>query len=447
MSDAFDLIIRGGTLVNHAGIWQGDVGVRDGRIARLGAVEGAAEQEIDARGLHVLPGVIDSHVHFREPGGEDREDLETGSRAAVLGGVTAVFEMPNTDPPTVDAQALADKVARARGRMHCDFAFYAGATTDNIDTLADLEQLEGAAGVKIFMGSSTGNLLLDDPALLRRLLGRVRRRVALHCEDEARLNARKTLRVEGDPASHSVWRDPEAAIMATGQLLQIARETGARVHILHVSTAEEMALISRNRDLATAEATPHHLMLTTPSAYDALGTRAQMNPPLRDDAQCAGLWDALAQGVVDTVGSDHAPHLSAAKDQPYPASPSGMPGVQTLAPLLLNAVNAGRLSLERFVDLTSHGPARVYGIAGKGRLAVGYDADITIVDMKARRVIENDWIASRCGWTPYAGWTVTGWPIATLIRGRIAMREDEVLGAGSGEPVRFVETLRAQASH
>jgi dihydroorotase len=442
MTVSFDLIIRGGIIVNQDGVRQGDIGIRAGRIAQLGAIAGTPAMEIfDARGLHVLPGIIDSHVHFREPGGEDREDLESGSRAAVLGGVTAVFEMPNTSPPTTDAAALADKLTRAEGRMFCDFAFYPGATTDNIDELPALERAAGAAAIKVFMGSSTGNLLVDDPALLRRLLGIARRRVAFHCEDEARLKAREGLRVDGDPASHSTWRDAEAAIIATSQLLRLARQTGARVHVLHVSTAEEMAMIAENRDCATAEVTPHHLLLTAPGAYERLGTRAQMNPPLRGAGESEALWRALAQGVVDTIGSDHAPHLASAKDQPYPASPSGMPGVQTLVPLMLDAVNAGRLSLERLADLTSHGPARVYGIAGKGRIAAGYGADLTIVDMQARRTISNDWIASRCGWTPYADWPVSGWPVATLLRGRVVMRDGAIIGPAAGAPVRFLETL------
>jgi dihydroorotase len=325
--------------------------------------------------------------------------------------------------------------------MHCDFAFYPGATTDNIDELPHLERMEGAAGVKVFMGSSTGNLLLDDPVLIRRMLTKLRRRAAFHCEDEARLNARRHFQVAGDPASHSVWRDPEAAAMAIRQLAGIARETGARIHILHVSTAAEMAVITENRDLATCEVTPHHLMLTAPDAYQRLGTCAQMNPPLREAADCAAVWDAIGQGLVDTIGSDHAPHLLEAKAKPYPASPSGMPGVQTLVPVMLDAVAAGRLTLQRFIDLTSHGPARVYGLATKGRLAVGSGADLTLVDLKARREITNDWIASRCGWTPYAGMTVTGWPMATVLRGHVAMRDGEIAGPAIGEPVRFIETL------
>lgn len=291
------------------------------------------------------------------------------------------------------------------------------------------------------MGSSTGNLLVDDPALLRALLSKARRRVAFHCEDEARLNARKTLCREGDPSSHSEWRDPQAAIMATRDLLALARETGARVHILHVSTAGELELLAANRDIATVEATPHHLMLAAPSAYETLGTQAQMNPPLRDEAARAALWDAVRQGLVDTLGSDHAPHTLEAKAKPYPASPSGMPGVQTLVPLMLDRVNAGALTLQRFADLTSAGPARVYGIAGKGRIALGYDADLTLADLKAERTITNDWMASRCGWTPYDGWEVTGWPVATIVRGRIVMRDGAIVAAAAGQPVRFLEAL------
>lgn len=447
MGPTFDLVIRGGTIVNEDGVRPGDVAIREGRIVRIGAVpDGSAAETLDAAGLHVLPGVIDSHVHFREPGGEDREDLESGSRAAVLGGVTAVFDMPNTDPSTTSAETLADKVRRARGRMFCDFAFYPGATTENIDELPELESLEGAAGIKVFMGSSTGNLLLDDPVLIHRMLSKLRRRAAFHCEDEARLKARRSLQVAGDPSSHSLWRDPEAAAMAIRQLTGIARDTGARIHILHVSTAAELAVIAENRDLATCEVTPHHLMLTAPDAYERLGACAQMNPPLREAVDCAAMWDAIGQGLVDTIGSDHAPHLLEAKAKPYPASPSGMPGVQTLVPVMLDAVAAGRLTLQRFVDMTSHAPARVYGIAGKGRIAIGYDADLTLVDLKARREITNDWIASRCGWTPYAGMSVTGWPTATIVRGRVVMREDEIIGPAHGEPVRFVETLASETA-
>ncbi len=442
MADIFDLVIKGGTLVNQDGTGKADIGVRDGRIARIGDIGAArADEVIDATGLHVLPGVIDSQVHFREPGLEHKETLACGSRSAVLGGVTSVFEMPNTTPLTTSAGALADKVARGKKDMFCDFAFYVGATRENVDDLAELERLPGSAGVKVFMGSSTGNLLVDDEATLSRVLGVITRRAAFHSEDEARLNARKSLRREGDPASHTEWRDPQVAVLSTERLLRLAREHGKRVHVLHISTGEEMELLARHKDVATVEATPQHLTLSVPEAYEALGAKAQMNPPLRDAENRKLLWRGLAQGVVDVLGSDHAPHTLEEKALAYPASPSGMPGVQTLVPIMLDHVNAGRLSLERFVDLTSHGPQRIFGIARKGRIAVGYDADFTIVDMAEKRTIENDWIASRCGWTPYAGRSVTGWPKGTIIRGKRVMWEDEVLGEAGGEAVRFLEVL------
>ncbi|GBE43672.1 L-hydantoinase [bacterium BMS3Bbin10] len=442
MSETFDLVIKGGTLVNHDGIGKRDIGVRAGRIAAIGALAAASAGEvIDASGLHVLPGVIDSQVHFREPGAEHKETLSHGSRSAVLGGVTAVFEMPNTNPLTTSAEALGDKVARGRKGMFCDFAFYVGATRENVDELPELERLPGSAGVKVFMGSSTGNLLVDDEESLSRVLAAISRRAAFHSEDEARLIERQGLRREGDPASHTQWRDPQAALISTQRLVRLAKEHGSRVHVLHISTGEEMEFLSQHKDVASVEATPQHLTLTVPQAYEALGAKAQMNPPLRDAAHQKILWWGLGQGVVDVLGSDHAPHTLEEKALEYPASPSGMPGVQTLIPVMLDHVNAGRLSLERFVDLTSHGPQRIFGIACKGRIAAGYDADFTIVDMAQKRTIEDDWIASKCGWTPFAGRRVTGWPKGTIIRGRRVMWEDEILGEAGGEPVRFLEAL------
>ena len=441
MAETFDLLIKGGTLVNHAGEGLADIGVKDGHIAAIGALSTyAAGRTIEAAGLHVLPGVIDTQVHFREPGLEHKEDFASGSRSAVLGGVTAIFEMPNTRPSTVSAEALADKVARGRGRMHCDFAFFVGATRENAEELPRLEKLPGAAGVKVFMGSSTGDLLVDDEDTLSLILGLIERRAAFHAEDEARLRERASLRREGDPASHSEWRDAETALAATAKLLRLASAAGKRVHVLHVSTAAEMQLLALHRDLASVEVTPQHLTLAAPEVYRRLGTKAQMNPPLRDAAHQNILWWGLTQGVVDVLGSDHAPHSLEEKAKSYPASPSGMPGVQTLVPVMLDHVNNGRLSLARFVDLTSAGPQRLFGIAGKGRIAVGYDADLTIIDLKAECVIEDQWIGSKCGWTPFAGRRVKGWPVGTIVRGQIAMWGGE-LGIAGGEPVRFGEAL------
>jgi len=445
METPFDLVLSGGTVVNHDGAHEADLGIRSGRVAGIGDLAGAPTAERrDCRGLHLLPGVIDSQVHFREPGLTHKEDLESGSRAAVMGGVTAVFEMPNTDPQTTSAQALADKVARARHRMHCDFAFWVGGTHENAHEVAELERLPGAAGIKVFVGSSTGSLLVEDDEGVREILKRIRRRAAFHAEDEPMLRARKGLRVPGDPSSHPVWRSPEAAVKATTRLIALARETGARIHILHISTADEMPILGEAKDVASCEATPHHLTLDGGEAYARLGTLVQMNPPVRDAAHRAGIWAGLSQGIVDVLGSDHAPHTLAEKAKPYPDSPSGMTGVQTLVPIMLDHVAAGRLSLARFVDLTSAGPQRLFGIARKGRLAVGYDADVTVVDLKRRETIRNDWIASTCGWTPYDGVAVTGWPVGTLVRGRTVMWQGDLVGPSQGEAVWFEETLPPQ---
>jgi dihydroorotase len=442
MPQTFDRIFKGGILVNHDGIGERDIGVKDGRIAEIGALgQASAGEIIDCKGLHILPGVIDSQVHLREPGLTHKEDLETGSRAAVLGGVTAVFEMPNTNPLTTTPEALADKVSRAHHRMHCDFAFWVGGTHENARDVPELERLPGTPGMKIFMGSSTGSLLVEDDEGVREILKRTKRRSAFHSEDEARLRERMHLRIPGDPRSHPVWRDVEVAMRCTKRLVAIARETSAKVHILHISTADEMEILAQNKDLVTCEATPHHLTLFAPDCYERLGTYAQMNPPVRDDSHRQGIWKGLQQGIVDCLGSDHAPHTHEEKHHAYPASHSGMTGVQTLVPIMLDHVNAGRLSLERFVDLTSAGPKRLFGIANKGRVAVGYDADLTIVDMKRQETIRNDWIASRCGWTPYDGVSVKGWVIGTILRGKKVMWENDILSPSTGNPVRFEDSL------
>ncbi|RST85936.1 dihydroorotase [Aquibium carbonis] len=443
MATTYDLILTGGTVVNQDGAGPRDVGVVAGRIAAIGDLSAASAGEtIDCAGLHVLPGVVDSQVHFREPGLEHKEDLETGSRAAVLGGVTAVFEMPNTKPLTTSAAALADKVARATGRMHCDFAFWVGGTRDNAHEVAELERLPGAAGIKVFMGSSTGDLLVEDDEGVASILRNTRRRSAFHSEDEFRLRERMGERIYGDAASHPVWRDEIAALQCTQRLVRIARTVRARIHVLHISTAEEIAFLERHKDVATCEATPHHLTLSADD-YATHGTLIQMNPPVRAARHRDGIWTGIANGVVDVLGSDHAPHTLDEKAKAYPASPSGMTGVQTLVPIMLDHVAAGRLTIERFVDLTSHGPSRLFGMARKGRIAAGYDADFTIVDLKRKAVIRNADQGSRAGWTPYDGREVTGWPVGTVVRGRRVMWEGEIVTPGQGEPVLFSEALPA----
>ncbi|MCX8504364.1 MAG: dihydroorotase [Beijerinckiaceae bacterium] len=438
MSHTFDTLFKGGTVVNQDGIGITDIGVSQGRIVALGSLDPkSAGEVVDCTGLHILPGVIDTQVHFREPGLTHKEDLESGSRAAVMGGVTAVFEMPNTAPQTTTAEALADKVKRGTHRMHCDFAFWVGGTHDNVKHIPELERLPGSAGIKVFMGSSTGSLLVEDDKGVAAILEKTQRRSAFHSEDEMMLRARKDLRVEGDPSSHPIWRSPEVALRCTERLVSIARETGAKIHVLHISTAEEMLFLAGHKDVASCEVTPHHLTIDGDEAYKRLGTLVQMNPPVRGADVRDALWQGVAQGVADVLGSDHAPHTLEEKAKPYPNSPSGMTGVQTLVPMMLDHINKGHMSLQRFVDMTSAGPQRLFGIANKGRIAKGYDADLTIVDLKRRQTITNQWIASKCGWTPYNGVSVQGWPIGTIVRGHRVMWEGELTDAAQGEAVRF----------
>src|SRR6201746_570505 len=404
MTSTFDTILKSGAVVNQDGEGVRDIGISGARIAEIGSPGAASAGEIiDCTGLHILPGVMDTQVHFREPGQTHKEDLETGSRSAVMGGVTAVFEMPNTDPLTITEQTFADKIKRGRHRLHCDFAFFMGGTRENVADLPELERAPGCAGVKVFIGSSTGALLVEDDESLRRIFNVIKRRAAFHAEDEYRLNDRKPLRIEGDPRSHPVGPDETAALMATQRLVNLARETGKRIHVLHISTKQEIEYLRDHKDVASCEATPHHLTLVAPECYERLGTRAQMNPPVRSADHRAGIWRGIEQGIIDVVGSHHAPHTLEEKSKTYPAPPSGMTGVQTLVPLMLDHVNAGRLSLARPVDLTSAGPARLFNIACKGRIAAGYDADFTVVDLKRSETITNKWVASRAGWTPYDG--------------------------------------------
>ncbi|MCQ4159725.1 dihydroorotase [Roseomonas sp. GC11] len=435
---SFDLILRGGTCVLPWGEAVADVGVKAGRIAAIGDLGGAsAPQVVDCAGLHVLPGLIDPHVHLRDPGDPAVETIPTGTRAAILGGITAVFDMPNTTPSITSQPALEEKRAYIQGKSWCDIGFYVGAAKSNIADLAALELNRDVCAIKVFAGSSTGDLLVEDDASLERVMRSGRRRIAYHSEDEYRLQARKPLYAAGGPHRlHAEWRDVECALLGTRRLMALARETGRPAHILHVSTAEELAYLKDFRDVATVEVLVNHLSQTD-EAYDRLGGYAVMNPPIRDARHMEAAWAAVRDGTVDCIGSDHAPHSRAAKERPWPATAAGLTGVQTLVPLMLDHVNAGRLSLGRLVDLMAAGPARVYGAVGKGRLAAGYDADFTVVDLKKSRTIEESWIASPCGWTPFAGQRVTGWPVMTILRGHVAMREDEVQGAPQGRPVLF----------
>ncbi len=435
---SYDLVLRGGQCALPWGIEDVDVGVRDGRIAALGDLRAAAAaQEIDCRGLHVLPGLIDPHVHLRDPGDPTVETVADGTRAAVLGGLAAVFDMPNTTPLIDGRERLDWKREYVQGRSWCDIGLYVGATKTNVNALAELELQPNVCAIKVFAGSSTGDLLVEDDESLERVMRAGRRRICYHSEDEYRLQARRKLFTPGMPhRNHAEWRDVETALLGTRRLMALARRTKRPAHILHVSTAEELDYLKDFRDVATCELLINHLSQTD-EAYERLGGYAVMNPPIRDARHMAAAWAAVRDGTVDCIGSDHAPHSRAAKERPWPDTAAGLTGVQTLVPLMLDHVNAGRLPLTRLVDLMCAGPARVYGVVGKGRLAVGYDADFTVVDMARKRTIEESWIVSPCGWTPFAGHECTGWPVMTIIRGTPVMREDEVLGAPQGGLVRF----------
>lgn len=419
---------------------QVDIAVLNGKIHEVGAsLKVSAEQTLNVNGLHVLPGVIDSQVHFREPGLTHKEDMESGTRAAVLGGVTSVFEMPNTNPSTTTREAFQQKLDLAAGRAHCDYAFFIGAAHDNAAQLAELETMPHCSGVKIFLGASFGSLLVDDDAVFEEVMRNGRHRLTIHSEDEARLRERKHIATEAaHPRAHHLWRDEESAMISTRKSIALARKYNRNVHILHVSSSEEMEFLAQNKDIASVEILPQFLTLSAPECYERLGTLAQQNPPIRDQRHFEKLWQAVLNGTVDIIGSDHAPHTLEEKSKPYPQSPSGFPGVQTLVPIMLNHVHQKRFSLEHFVRLVSENPRRLFKVKNKGRIAVGYDADFTIVDLKKQKEITNKWIASKCGYTPFDGMRVTGWPTHTIVRGQVIMQEDQVLQPHRGSAIDFI---------
>jgi len=445
MTVLYDLVLKNGDVVLPHGLVKADIGINGGVIETIGAIDrAAADQVIDCTNLHVMPGVIDTQVHFREPGMEHKEDLEHGMMSAAMGGVTAIFEMPNTNPLTTTPEALQNKLDIAARHGWTDYAFYFGGTAQNAKNLTKWENLPGVCGIKIFMGSSTGDLLSATDDDVRAVLANGRRVVAVHAEDEMMMidNKKNILGDSTDVAMHNVWRSEESCISATRRLLRLARETGRRVHVLHITTAQEMDILAQNRDIATVELLPNHLTMHAPDCYNEHGTHAQQNPPIREKHHQDALWRAINDGLVDIIGSDHAPHTLEEKSGTYPDTPSGTPGVQTMVPIMLNHVNEGRLSLERLSDLFSAGPQRVHQIAGKGRIARGYDADFTIVDMKAKRTIKGADQKSKSPWTPYEGKKVTGWPQMNVIRGHIVMQDDELAPKPVGRAVQFRETVQ-----
>ena len=434
----YDLLIKNGEVVVGNVFEKLNIGVKDNKITLLSTTSNyEADKVIDAKNLTILPGVIDSQVHFREPGSEHKEDLHTGSKGAALGGVTSVFEMPNTFPPTSTVERLKDKFELAKDRMWVNYAFYAGATPENFSFLPELEKVPGCVGVKIFMGSSTGNLLIPDDETLINVLKSRNFRVAVHAEDEPRLIERKKLIKSNDVHFHPIWRDELSALNATKRVIKGANASKKPVHILHITTEEEIEYIKQNKEYISVEVTPQHLTLSAPECYDELGTFAQMNPPIREGRHQKGLWKGIKDGVVDVIGSDHAPHTIEEKNKPYPDTPSGMPGVQTLLPIMLDHVNKGNLSLFKLCQLISTNPAKLYKVINKGEIKLNNDADLTIIDLNKEVKIKDDMMANKSGWTPFNNKTVKGWPIMTIVNGNIVMRDGELIGKPIGKPVSF----------
>ncbi len=437
MSDNFSLIIKNGSCYIDGKLTKTDIGLSGNKIKKIGKIELNSSKVYDATDKVVLPGIIDTQVHFREPGSTDAEDLESGSRAAVLGGVTALFEMPNTNPPTSNLIEFDKKLQAAKNRMHSNYAFYFGATPDNTNQLAKLKDVEGCCGVKLFAGSSTGNLLVDKEADIEKVISSSDRIVSIHSEDEDIIKLRKKFIKKGDVHSHAEWRNVEVAMSSTRRVVKIAERYNKKIHVLHVTTRDEVDFLAMHKKNVTFETTPQHLTMYAPDCYDKLGTYAQMNPPLRTKEHYDRLWVAIKNNIVDVLGSDHAPHLKENKDKEYPNSPSGMPGVQTIFPVMLDHVNNGKLTLQQLIKLMCENPCKIFGIKNKGYLKEGYDADLTIADMNKEVVIKNEMIASKCGWTPFNNHKVKGFPVATIVNGHLVMSDGKVVTESKGTPLKF----------
>jgi len=437
MSENYSLIIKNGSCYIDGKLQKTDVALVNNKIKKIGKIEANDTKVFDASDKLVLPGIIDTQTHFREPGSTDREDLESGSRGAVLGGVTSVFEMPNTNPPTSNLVEFEKKLNLAKNRMHCNYAFYFGATPENVEQLSKLKGLKGCCGVKLFAGSSTGKLLVDKEADIEKVISQSDRIVSIHSEDEEILNLRKKFIKEGDVHSHPEWRNTECAISSTRRVVKIAERYNKQIHVLHVTTKDEVDFLAMHKKNVTFEITPQHLTLYAPDCYDKLGTFAQMNPPIRKKEHYDRLWVAIKNSVVDVLGSDHAPHSIEDKKKRYPASPSGMPGVQTILPVMLNHVNNEKLSLDQLIKLMCENPCKIFGIKNKGYIKENFDADLTIVDMNKEQTIKDEMIASKCGWTPFNNFNVKGFPVATIINGKIVMSDGKVNIEGSGQPLDF----------
>ena len=432
-----DLIIKNGTCYIDDNLEKLDIGIQNGKITHIGNLKEEKSQNIiDVTNKIVLPGLMDTQVHFREPGSVDAEDLHSGSRAAIVGGITSVFEMPNTNPPTTNFEEFQKKINIGK-RMYCNHAFYFGATAENYQLLEKLKDLDGCCGIKLFAGSSTGNLLVDKEDDIEKVFKHASKVVAVHSEDEEILKLRKKLIENGNVKTHPVWRNEEVAISSTRKIVKIAKRLNKKAHILHVTTKEEVDFLSQNKGNITFEITPQHLTIYAPDCYDKLGSYAQMNPPIRDKSHYDRLWYAVRNNYNDTIGSDHAPHLKINKEKPYPNSPSGMPGVQTILPVMFNHMNNGKINLNQIVNFLCKNPVKIFGIKNKGYIKKNFDADFTIVDLKKEIEIKNENIESKCGWSPFNGYKFKGVPIYTIIGGDIKMQDGKIIGEPTGKPLSF----------
>ncbi len=433
-----DLIIINGTCYIDNKFQKKNIGVKNRKIQEISEnITSESKETYNADNQIILPGCMDTQVHFREPGSTDTEDLHSGSRAAIVGGITGVFEMPNTNPPTSNKVEFQKKLDLAKNRMYCNYAFYFGATADNANEIANLKKLEGCCGVKLFAGSSTGNLLVAKEEDIEKVFKNTSKIVSVHSEDEEILNKNKKLIKDGDVQSHPAWRSEECAISSTRRIVKIAERFKKKAHILHVSTKQEVDFLSQHKGDITFEITPQHLTIYAPDCYEKLGTYSQMNPPIRDKSHYDRLWYAVKNNYNDTIGSDHAPHLKANKEKAYPDSPSGMPGVQTLLPVMLNHVNEGKLKLEQLINFLCENPVKIFNIKNKGFIKKDYDADFTIIDINKTLEIKNENIESKCKWSPFNGYKLKGTPVATIINGEIKMKDGKIIGEPTGRPIEF----------
>ena len=433
------LLLKNGQVYYKDELQNLDILIEDNHIKKVEKnISDNASEVKDCTGLTIFPGFIDTHVHFREPGHPKKETLESGSRAAVLGGITGIFEMPNTSPITDNKEMIEDKLSRAKDNMHCNYAFYFGATNENSDKLDFLKGFDGCCGVKMFVGSSTGDLLVKDDFYIEQVIKNSPRIVSIHSEDEDMLVARKNIIEEGNVKSHYKWRSVECAVSSTKKLIAFANKHKKNIHILHITTKDEVDYVRENKpEFVTLETTPQHLTLYAPDIYNQLNTFAQINPPIRTKDHRDGIWKGLDENLISIIGSDHSPHTKEEKKQPYPKSPSGMPGTQTIGLIMTDYFLKGKISLKKLVDLLCINPCKIFGIKNRGALKTGNIADLTIYKLNEKFMIKDEWIESKCGWTPFNGTSVDVTPYGTIINGKTTVWNQELIEKGFGKPYSF----------